>query len=157
MNDGQREVSMDKDHEVPSIKPCNRNVPKKRKSSARKTERARARERERERRFIHYLTSICTVLHTRSRHLGFVPRYFILSRPFCIHVHQFSSIQSRVSFSPLGFSVCVQRALYAFWWEGEEEKNAWLWRCAFRLSALFAHAGLSNILSLSSDPCCRLH
>lgn len=55
MSDGQREVSMDKDHENPTIKPCNTNVPNKRnESSARKTERARGREREK----IHPLSHI---------------------------------------------------------------------------------------------------
>jgi hypothetical protein len=69
MSDGQREVSMDKDHEIPTNNRATQTYLKRGTKASRGKQkepaRARERERERERRFIHYLTSICTVLHPR--------------------------------------------------------------------------------------------
>jgi hypothetical protein len=65
MSDGQREVSMDKDHEIPTINRATQTYRKRETKVPRGKQKEPARAREREKIFIHYLTSICTVLHPR--------------------------------------------------------------------------------------------
>ncbi len=117
----------------------------------------RAREREREREKIHPLSHIhmhgfaSTLTAPRFRTSFFHPESAFLHpcTPVLIHTVACLFLSSWVLCLRAESSVCLSVGR-------GRRKNAWLWRCAFRLSALFAYAALSNLLSLSSDPCCRL-
>jgi hypothetical protein len=124
-----------------------------------KVPRGKQKERagERERRFIHYLTSMCTVFASTLTAPRFRTSFFHPESAFC-HPCTPVLIPSVACLFLSSWVLCLRAESSVCLLVGrEEEKNAWLWRCAFRLSALFAHAALSNLLCLLSDPYCRLH